>query len=286
MKTKLFITILAALFLFVACNDDDEQAVYSITVTAGANGTAAADRAEAFEGETVTLTATPDEGFLFAQWVVESTSVTFLPEAESNPATFTMPASNISIEAEFVKAPYKGILINGVVWSEYNVAEAGAFTSNIEDFGMFYQWNRIDAWPASGDIPEWNATAAESDIWEKANDPCPEGWRVATMEELVSLRDATNVDEEWASINGVGGLKYTDKETGASIFFPAAGRREYSNGARWGEGDFGFYWSASPEANNDWRINAMALMFLNGYVDIGLNLQYYGFTVRCVCEDM
>lgn len=86
----------------------EPQAVtkYTVTVTDDGNGTAQADVEEAEEGDEVTLTATPAEGYLFKQWTVESGSVTF-DEASANPATFTMPAENVSIKAEFIEdLPY------------------------------------------------------------------------------------------------------------------------------------------------------------------------------------
>jgi len=37
-----------------------------------------------------------------------------------------------------------GVLINGIVWSPYNVGATGKFVANPEGFGLYYQWNRKD----------------------------------------------------------------------------------------------------------------------------------------------
>lgn len=71
---------------------------HSITIGAVTNGTISANVTEAYEDETVTLTATPDDGYTLDAW-----SVT---DAESNVITvtnntFTMPGSDVTVSATF-----------------------------------------------------------------------------------------------------------------------------------------------------------------------------------------
>lgn len=72
---------------------------YNVTVASGiTNGTVSADKAIAAEGETVTLTVTPDTGY-----ELENLTVT---DASNNPVTvtnnqFTMPASDVTVSATF-----------------------------------------------------------------------------------------------------------------------------------------------------------------------------------------
>ena len=73
----------------------NEPVTYAITVHASAGGTATADKTTAAEGETVTLTATPDSGYHFDGWSVVSGTVTI----QNN--QFTMPAENVEIQAVF-----------------------------------------------------------------------------------------------------------------------------------------------------------------------------------------
>ena len=69
--------------------------VYTVTVSSMAGGTATADKTTAAEGETVTLTATPDSGYHFDGWRVVSGTVTIQDNK------FTMPAGNVEIQAIF-----------------------------------------------------------------------------------------------------------------------------------------------------------------------------------------
>ena len=70
---------------------------YGITVTNDGNGEASADKTTAAEGETVTLTATPNSGYHFERWDVVTGNVTI----DDN--TFTMPAEAVAIKAIFVR---------------------------------------------------------------------------------------------------------------------------------------------------------------------------------------
>lgn len=106
---KLSLLLLAiATLTFVACDkngdsDKKEETTpkYAITVVNIGNGLVLSDVANAEVGTTVTLTATPADGYVFRQWVAISGDVTILPDATTNPATFTMPAGEVCIKAEF-----------------------------------------------------------------------------------------------------------------------------------------------------------------------------------------
>ena len=126
-----------------------------------------------------------------------------------------------------------GVKINGVIWATRNVDKPGTFTANPEDPGMFYQWNSKVGWryndpltPSDGIStwnPKWNGNG--STTWEKANDPCPPGWRIPTQDELNSLMS------KWtsATVNGMNG--FWCGTTGAVIFLPCAGERYGNSGS-------------------------------------------------------
>ena len=86
-----------------------------------------------------------------------------------------------------------GVVINGVTWATRNVGAPKTFVANIEDAGMFYQWNSKIGWtkelaPSDGASvwnSEWNGSGATS--WEADNDPCPNSWRVPTAEDFGKL---------------------------------------------------------------------------------------------------
>ena len=74
---------------------------YTIAVQNDGNGAATADKDTAKQGEIVTLTATPDSGYRFTGWT-SSNGGTF-GNASSASTTFTMPASDVTVTAQFEK---------------------------------------------------------------------------------------------------------------------------------------------------------------------------------------
>lgn len=103
MKKLFTLAVIAVIAIFVSCSDDNETndpRSFAITVTSGGNGTASANVPTAVPGNTVTLTATPDKGYAFASWFVESGDAT-LSGLTENPATFTMPATDVKVVASF-----------------------------------------------------------------------------------------------------------------------------------------------------------------------------------------
>jgi uncharacterized protein (TIGR02145 family) len=137
-----------------------------------------------------------------------------------------------------------GVEINSVIWATRNVGTPNTFVNNSTDFGMLYQWNRKKAWVTTGSITDWDTEMPEGFVWEQANDPSPEGWRIPTIEELRTLLDTERVSEEWTNENGINGKKFTDKITQNSIFIPATGFRNDEGVAYYG-GTHGYYWSSS-----------------------------------------
>lgn len=83
-------------------------------------GTIASDKAEAVEGETVTLTATPNTGYAFDSWTVldgEAQEVTVTNNA------FVMPASDVTVEATFTALPQYDITIPAAI-EDYIMVDA------------------------------------------------------------------------------------------------------------------------------------------------------------------
>jgi uncharacterized protein (TIGR02145 family) len=178
----------------------------------------------------------------------------------------------------------ESVTINGVKWAACNVDVPGTFAANPEDAGMFYQWNRKIAWPSAGDITDWDITTPEGDIWEKANDPCPAGWRLPSNDDIKKLSDTVKVSNEWTTVNGIPGIKFTDRATGKSVFFPAVGCRSIFNGALIVIGSYGYYWSSTPSDSDSERAYRLALCI--NYVDLSPNTyRKQGFSIRCVADN-
>lgn len=70
---------------------------YSIKVENDGNGTAAADLSSTAAGTTVSLTATPNQGYKFKEWQVVSGGVTI------NDNSFVMPANDVVVKAVFAE---------------------------------------------------------------------------------------------------------------------------------------------------------------------------------------
>lgn len=85
----------------------DAQPEYAITVAPAENGNVVADKATAAAGETVKVTATPDEGYMvdYGYYVYNETQYDFESiDMEHNIATFTMPAGPVSVVLAFKQA--------------------------------------------------------------------------------------------------------------------------------------------------------------------------------------
>lgn len=146
MKTfRLFLWVIAASLAFAACSDDDGDDLggrYKVTVTADDNGTAVANPAEAEAGEKITLTATANEGFVFATWTVESGNVT-LADATAAETSFTMPKGDVVIKASFAEGvkEYADILplLQDEVFKKY-AQNRMQYPANIEG-KSYYAWD-------------------------------------------------------------------------------------------------------------------------------------------------
>jgi len=177
---------------------------------------------------------------------------------------------------------HEGIIINGIRWATGNVVMPSTFAENPEESGMFYQWNRRVAWSTTGNVSGWNSNIPIGNVWDRANSPCPTGWRAPTLSEFQALTDINNVTSEWININGVFGRKFTDRSSGNTLFLPAIGRRNDTNGALSMAGSSGFYWS-NTFSNT---ISAFILYFNSDNIHIGdiTSSRALGMSVRCVAE--
>lgn len=106
MKIKSMLMLLLAGSVLTACHkDDDYPTLYTITVTSDndAQGDAEANRETAEAGETITLTADPNAGYLFDRWV--ASNGVELDDELANPETFVMPGGNVTVTAHFKVDP-------------------------------------------------------------------------------------------------------------------------------------------------------------------------------------
>jgi uncharacterized protein (TIGR02145 family) len=175
----------------------------------------------------------------------------------------------------------EGIRIGDVVWATNNVDVPGTFAANPYDAGMFYQWNRSIGWSSANPMinsaggANWDGTTPAGDSWTGANNVCPAGWRLPTQSELQSL---VNSGTTWGNLHGVSGRFFGNSYQ--RLFLPAGGNRGYSNGVLGSVGNNGFYWSSTPENNE----NAYALGFYKDGTYLNGTHRGLGVFVRCVKE--
>ena len=133
-------------------------------------------------------------------------------------------------------------------------------------------------WLYPQDSKLWNS-GTESNPVKTENDPCPEGWRVPTYEELEDLND--NYSSWTTDENGHPGYWFsgpsTYSEAVPQVFFPAAGGRSYGDGNAFNRGNYGFYWSSRPISDYAYYLGFYSSnSYMNG------RYHAYGYSVRCV----
>ena len=214
----------------------------------------------------------------FAAWNINGFAQveTVMYVMKNGEIVFESPVSEID-SIVFVQVPIESsdwVLINGVKWATRNVG-----ASSPCDYGGYYQFNKgtTDFLPY---YDYFNSVYAQSNTWLPANDPSPAGYRVPTLSEIQSLFNTTYVSNEWITLNGINGRKFTDRKNGNSIFLPAAGYRSYSDGTLGYVGSGGLYWSGTVGGSG----YAYGLYFYSGDAYWGGSNRVFGFSVRPVAE--
>lgn len=177
--------------------------------------------------------------------------------------------------------------------------EAGSDEANKNNY--YYKWLDSDS-NSEDDYNMWYNNTPEATNTKTQYDPCPEGWRVPTNGELISLiygltEDHIQIGQQsnWATISdsndkhdGLAGLWFYGNEeeptdSSPKVFFPAAGYRYYIYSTSQFRGFMGNYWSSSRnqvgfawslEFSNTFEIDVRSIaIFPNN-----------GCSVRCVKE--
>ena len=104
---------------------------YAVTVTGGTATVAAGTPiTRAMEGVEVTVTAQAPDGKHFVKWVVKAGGITLANETSAT-TTFTMPANDVTIEAEFAENPVEAYTLT-VIKGTASVAAGTPITDKIE----------------------------------------------------------------------------------------------------------------------------------------------------------
>ena len=155
---------------------------YTVTVTTEGGGTASASPAKAAAGTEITLTATPNTGYHFKEWQVESLAGLVITNNK-----FTMPDSNVTIKAIFEEdspfAPTKHTVTvktdgNGIAFASPLLAVAGTeitLTAMPKEGYHFKEWQVISGGVAIENnkflMPDSNVEV--NAVFEKDAPPAP-----------------------------------------------------------------------------------------------------------------
>ena len=127
----------------------------------------------------------------------------------------------------------------------------------------------------------WNA-GTDPDPLKSEYDPCPEGWRVPTSEELSVLM--TNHSPMSSDDSGHVGHWFSGSNPYSSnvrqVFFPASGTLD-NLGAGQGRGSMGAYWSSAPSGSSQVSV----LDIYGGKVEMKTKRRGGAYSVRCVYDE-
>jgi uncharacterized protein (TIGR02145 family) len=200
MKSKqfLFLAALGCMAAPVAAQTVDVtlQCGQSYTINSTVNASAAATYQWLENGSTVTGAA--------ATYTVPKTKsvgvYTYIRQARTTDCTDWQSSNAFTVEVKN-KDGIDGVCLGGLMWAKYNVDEFGKFASAPEAPGKLYRFNDTTAFPASGTSDWPTYTADTTSIWLSANDPCPSGWHLPTLNDLATLSNAAGGTYSEATIN-------------------------------------------------------------------------------------
>ena len=145
--------------------------------------------------------------------------------------------------------------IGDLVWAKANVGEPGRFVSSPDEPGLLYQYDSRTGWsngyptaePWDGPAPEGYPRGAKNtpDVWAPENDPCPDGWRVPTSDEMTALvGKPSQIQFAWKAPSSSGfanpgvmcgqansvAAAATKSNMAGCVFVPCSGNRSWKSG--------------------------------------------------------
>ena len=162
---------------------------------------------------------------------------------------------------------------NGTI--EYATANPTTF---IADNYNNRDWYYTDS--SSTDNTRWTTSDKDKSIY----DPCPAGWRVPdsglagvwakALGSLYYFDYTYNSTDEGMNFSG----KFGSDQT---IWYPASGSRDHGFGSLYYVGEYGNYWSASPNTNCAYNLHfgSAGRVYPTNY-----DIRAYGNSVRCIQE--
>lgn len=186
----------------------DYDGVYTVTVACKTTWTASVNE----EASTwCTLNGASGEGGKEESFTVNVAKNT---QSEDRDAIVTVSGNGMTktvrVQQNYIDYSDVGVVINGLLWAKCNVGEPGEFTTDCDQRGLLYQYDSKIGWanssPNESDAPVGYPTG-QWDVgheWLPENNPCPEGWRIPTADEIVALIGKNNKNYYFFDGNGSG----------------------------------------------------------------------------------
>ena len=228
----------------------------------------------------------------------------FQTEDAYGKATLNYPSVSLTEDDNVVHFDEKSLFVDlglssGTKWMKCNIG-----ATKETDYGLFFQWGDTvgydedsaaahSTWstcPGNGGassydtsaLSTWDTTNLTDNVLNTSVDAAYAHTngkaKMPTQTQVQELINETN--NEWTTIDGVAGIKFTNKtDSSKYIFIPAAGC--FSGGSRSYKGSSGYVWSSSLYTSSIG--NAFSLYFYSSYVSASHFLsRFYARSVRGV----
>ena len=211
---------------------------YAVTVTGGTATVAAGTPiTRAMEGVEVTVTAQAPDGKHFVKWVVKAGGITLANETSAT-TTFTMPANDVTIEAEFAENPVEAYTLT-VIKGTASVAAGTPITDKIEQ-------NTVVT--VTADAPE------AGKVFDK--------WVV--LEGNVTLADATKATTTFTMPGNDVKLEATYKDAPPSHTHSYGTEWKYDDTDHWHECECGDKANIAAHSASEWIVDTAATETADG----------------------
>lgn len=211
---------------------------YAVTVTGGTATVAAGTPiTRAMEGVEVTVTAQAPDGKHFVKWVVKAGGVTLANETSAT-TTFTMPANDVTIEAEFAENPVESYTLT-VIKGTASVAAGTPITDKIEQ-------NTVVT--VTADAPE---TGKVFDKW-------------VVLEGNVTLTDATKATTTFTMPASAVKIEATYKDAPPSHTHSYGTDWKYDDTNHWHECECGDKADIAAHSASEWIVDTAATETADG----------------------
>ena len=175
---------------------------YTITLTQTEGGVISADKEQAAENETVTLTVTPSVGYTFTEWNITPSTVTVNSNGE-----FAMPAENVTVSATFATAQAYTITfnINGkeemtATVTSGNSIDMTKFVADVTTPGYIFDgW--YDAATGGNKIADSYQPSGDVTVYAQFGEPSTDAFTLVTSADQLEAGNlvviAANGDKNW-----------------------------------------------------------------------------------------